>query len=79
MGENYYGATKRIMTLHNKIYDKPKIFTEIDKSMLEQIDNRNYIRINVEESRKTNQLHLVGYNFVVSATSSSTKVRMIVS
>ena len=28
-------------------------------------------KINVEESRKTNQLHFVGYNFVVSATSSS--------
>ena len=76
MGENYYGATKRIMTLHNKIYNKPEISTEIDKYMLEQIDNGNYLKIKVEESRKTNQLHFVGYNFVVSATSSSTKVRM---
>ena len=76
LGENYYGATKRIMTLHNKIYNKPEISTEIDKYMLEQIDNGNYLKIKVEESRKTNQLHFVGYNFVVSATSSSTKVRM---
>ena len=41
LGENYYGATKRIMTLHNKIFDKPEISTEIDKYMLEQINNGN--------------------------------------
>ena len=76
LGENYYGATKKIMTLQNKIYDKPEISGEIDKYMLEQIDNGNYVKINVEESRKTNQLHFVGYNFVVSVTSSLTKVRM---
>ena len=44
--------------------------------MLEQFDNRNYVKIDIDESRKTNQLHFVGYNFVVSPTSSSTKVRM---
>ena len=44
--------------------------------MQEQIDNGNYVKIKVEESRKTNQLHFKGYNFVVFATSSSTKVRM---
>ena len=33
-------------------------------------------KIDIDESRKTNQLHFVGYKFVVSATSSSTKVRM---
>ena len=76
MGENYYGATKRIMTLHNKIHDKPEISLEIDKYMQEQRDSGNYIKIDIDESRKTNQLHFVGYNFVVSATSSSTKMRM---
>ena len=33
--------------------------------MQEQIDNGNYVEINVEESRKNNQLHFVGYNFLV--------------
>ena len=45
--------------------------------MSEQINNGNYVKIaSINEARKTNQLHFVGYNFVVSATSSSTKVRM---
>ena len=44
--------------------------------MQEQINNGNYVEINIEDARKENQLHFVGYNFVVSATSSSTKVRM---
>ena len=44
--------------------------------MQEQIHNGNYVKINVEESRKNNQLHFVGYNFMVSSTSSCTKVRM---
>ena len=43
--------------------------------MQEQIDNGNYVKISIKESRKNNQLHFVGYNFVVSSTSSSTKVR----
>ena len=34
------------------------------------------MKIDLEGARKDNQLHFVGYNFVVSATSSSTKVRM---
>ena len=44
--------------------------------MQEQIDNGNYVEIAIKDARKDNQLHFVGYNFVVSATSSSTKVRM---
>ena len=76
LGENYYGATRRIKALHNKISDKPEILSEIDKYIQEQIDNGNYIKINVKEARKENQLHFMGYNFVVSVTSSSTKVRM---
>ena len=76
LGENYYGATKRIKALHNKISNKPEITSEIDKYIQEQIDNGKYIKIDVEEARKENPLHFVGYNFVVSATNSSTKVRM---
>ena len=61
LGENYYGATKKIMTLHNKIYDKPEISTEIDKYMSEQINNGNYVKIaSINEARKTNQLYFVG-------------------
>ena len=76
LGENFYGATKRVQALHVKISDKPEISKEIDDYMKEQEDNGNYIPIDVDESRKKFQLHFVGYNFVVSATSSSTKVRM---
>ena len=62
---------KRILTLHNKISDKPEIASEIDKYNQEQFDNGNYVKIDIEEA-----LHFMDYNFVVSATSSSTKVRM---
>ena len=41
LGENFYGATRRINTLHNKISDKPEIAAEIDKYIQEQIDNGN--------------------------------------
>ena len=34
------------------------------------------MEVDLEYARKENQLHFVGYNFMVSATSSSTKVRM---
>ena len=61
--------------MHNKISDKPQITLEMNEYIQEQIDNRNYVNINIEEAGKENQLHFVGYNFVVSA-SSSTKVRM---
>ena len=67
---------KRILTLHNKISDKPEIASEIDKYNQEQFDNGNYVKIDIEEAGKEKQLHFVDYNFVVSATSSSTKVRM---
>ena len=77
LGENYHGAIKRTKTLHAKMLDKPKIATEIDKYIQEQINNGNYEMINIEEARKKHQLHFVGYNFVVSSTSSSFKVRMI--
>ena len=52
LGENYCGATKRILTLHNKLSDKPEISSEIDKYMQEQIDNKNYMEIVIEDARK---------------------------
>ena len=76
LGENYYCATKRIHILHNKISNKPEITTEMDKYIQQQIDNGNYVEINPEDHRKHHQLHFVAHNFVVSSTSTSTKVRM---
>ena len=74
LGENFYRATKRISTLHNKMNDKPEIAAEMDRYILEQVNNGNYVEIDVNEARENNhQLQFVGYNFVVSATSSSTK------
>ena len=51
LGENFYGSTKRIRTLHVKISDKPEIAKEIDDYMKEQVDNGNYIPIDVNEAR----------------------------
>ena len=48
----------------------------MDKYIQQQIDNGNYSEINPEDHRKNHQLHFAAYNFVVSSTSSSTKVRM---
>ena len=62
--------------MHNKKFDKLKIAFKIDRYMQEQIDNGNYVKIDIGEARKENQLHFLGYNFLVSATSTSTKVRM---
>jgi len=77
LGENYYGAIKRTTALHNKIYKQPDIAAEMDKYIQGQIDVGNYIELHdLEEERKIHQLHFVAYNFVVSSTSSSTKVRM---
>ena len=77
LGENHYEATKRIITLHNKIADKPEMAADIDKYILEQVTKRNYVEIDIQEAWKNkHQLHFVGYNFVVSATTSFTKVRI---
>ena len=76
LSENYFGATKRFHALHVRIADKPEIAAEMDKYNNQQINNGNYIEINPEEHRNQYQLHFVAYNFVVSSTSSSTKVRM---
>ena len=49
----------------------------MDLYIKEQVDNKNYVPIDLEEAGKENhQLHFVGYNFVVSSTSTSTKVMM---
>ena len=46
--------------------------------ILEQVENGNYVEFNPSEARLDNhQLHFVGYNYVVSATSSFTKVKMM--
>ena len=77
LGENYYGATKRAATLPNKIYPNPEVAGEMDLNIKEQVDNENYIPIVLKEALQENhQLHFVGYNYVVSSTSTSTKVRM---
>ena len=76
LGENYYGATKRIYALHARTADKPEITAKIDKYINQQINNRNYIEINPDDHRDQHQLHFVAYNFVVSSTSSSTKARV---
>ena len=52
LGENYFGATKRIHTLHNKLSDKPEISSAIEEYMQEQIDNRNYVEVVIEDARK---------------------------
>ena len=77
LGENYFVATWRIQTLHSKVYTQPMIAAEIDNYMREQVNNGNYIEVDIHAARQEgHQLHFVGYNFVVSSTSSSTKVRM---
>ena len=77
LGENFYRATKRVSALHTKIFPKLDVASEMDQYILEQVENGNYVEFNPSEARLDNhQLHFVGYNYVVSATSSSTKVRM---
>ena len=58
------------------VYNKPEITSEMDKYIQQQVDNGNYVEINPEDFRNLHQLHFVAYNFVVSSTSTSTKVRM---
>ena len=73
LGENYFSATKRIQIQHNKMNDKPEVAAEIDLYIKEQVNNRNDVQINRDKACQHNQqLHVVGYNFGVSSTSSST-------
>ena len=59
------------------MFNKSEITTEMDLYFKEQVDSRNYVKINLNEARQDNHvLHFVGYNFIVSTTSSSTTVRM---
>ena len=78
LGENYFGATRRTQVLYTKVYPQPRVASEMDKYIKEPVNNSNYIEINIHAARQEgHQLHFVGYNFVVSSTSSSTKVRMM--
>ena len=45
LGENFFGTTRIIQTLHNKIYPKPEVANEMDKYIQEQVYNGNYIEI----------------------------------
>ena len=76
LGENHERVTKRINTMHKKIYSLPEIPTELDKYIQSQADKGNFVEINPENHRDEYQLHFVAYNYVVSGTSSSTKIRM---
>ena len=77
LGENYFGATRRTQTLHYKVYTQPMVAEEIDNYIWDQVNNDNYIKVDIHAARQEgHQLHFVGYNFVVSSTSYSTKVRM---
>ena len=55
VGENHYGATKRIHALHIKISHKPNIANSMDEYIKEQVDNENFIPININASRKKDQ------------------------
>ena len=49
------------------------IAAEIDNYMQEQVNIGNYIEVDIHVARQEgHQLHFVGYNFMVSSTSSST-------
>ena len=77
LGENYFGAIRRTQTLHSKVYTQPMVAAEIDDYVEEQVDVDNYIKVDIHTAKQEgHQLHFVGYNFVVSSTSLSTKVRM---
>jgi len=77
LGDNYFGAIRRTMLLHSTVYKQPAVAAEIDEYMEEQVNVDNYIPVDIDKARQEgHQLHFVGYNFVVSSTSLSTKVRM---
>ena len=49
----------------------------MDLYIKEQVDNDNYIPFDLKEAcQEKHQLHIVGYNFLDSSTSMSTKVKM---
>ena len=41
LGENYYGATKRIKNLDSKMSNKPEVTANMDKHIMEQVNNKN--------------------------------------
>ena len=71
IGENFYGATKRASALHTKILPKADVASGMEQYIYEQVEN--YVEIIPSEAcLNKQQLHFVGYNFVVSSNSSST-------
>ena len=52
LGENFYGATQRIKFLPINITQNPEFSAKIDKYILEQVENRNYMQINPYKHRK---------------------------
>ena len=49
----------------------------MDQFIFGEVENGNYVKINPSEARNSgHQLHFLGYNYVVSSASISTKVRM---
>ena len=62
--------------LNNKIFSKPDVAAGMDQHIHKQVENGNYVEIDPSAARLNNhQLHFVGYNFMVSSTSLSIKVR----
>ena len=59
LGKNFFGITWRIQTLHNKIYPKPEVATEMSKYIQEQVYNGNYIEVDPYIARQEgHQIHL---------------------
>ena len=51
LGENYFGATRRTQTLHSKVYTQPMVAAEMDNYIREQVNNNNYIEVDIHAAR----------------------------
>ena len=61
LGENYFGANRRTQTLHSKVHTQPMVAAEIDGYIWEQVNNNNYIEVDIHAARQEgHQLHFVG-------------------
>ena len=67
LGAYHYDASNRTHAYHVKISYQSEIASNLDSYIQGEVDN---------DFRKKFQLHFIGYNFIVSPTSSSTKIRM---
>ena len=45
LGENFYGATKRVSELHNRIMSKTEVASGMDQYINEQVENKKYLEI----------------------------------